>query len=161
MDFNVSGILWFLDNIWKNLLSILPNAKLIVGGSVCERIPRNKYKNIILQGFIDSLDDFYAQGNIVINPVYQGTGMKIKTFESLSFGKSTLVHPHSMEGIYKKDSAPIFYSSDPEEWVQILCKLLDSRYDHLKIRDADRLYIEDMFSYIGNQYKKFLSISPI
>lgn len=159
MDFNVSGFLWFLDNIWGKLLSIIPNAKLIVGGSICERIPRHKYKNVVLQGHVESLEDFYAQGNIVINPVSQGTGMKIKTFESLSFGKSTLVHPHSMEGIYKKDSAPIYFSSDPDEWVQILCEMLDSNYNHLKNRDADYLYIKNMYIYIENQYKKFLGTS--
>ena len=159
MDFNVSGILWFLENIWGKLLLIMPNVELIVGGSVCERIPHNKYRNVVLQGFVESLEDFYAQGNVVINPVYQGTGMKIKTFESLSFGKSTLVHPHSMEGIYKKESAPIFYSSNPEEWVQILCEMLDSKYDHRKNRDADHLYIKNMYTYIENQYKNFLGTS--
>jgi len=160
MDFNVTGILWFLDNVWKKLLSYSPNAILKIGGSVCEQIPHSKYPNVELQGYVDSLEAFYSQGNIVINPVYQGTGMKIKTFESLSFGKTTIVHPHSTNGIYKKESAPIFSYANPDEWVQTLNEMLNPKYDHSKIRESDRLYIQDMYDHIENQYKLFLGITP-
>ncbi len=160
MDFNVTGIIWFLDNVWKKLLSLSPNAVLIIGGSVCEKLAHKKYPNVELQGYVESLDSFYSQGNIVINPVFQGTGMKIKTFESLSFGKTTIVHPHSANGIYKKDAAPIFCSSDPEEWVQLLLEMLRPKYEHEKNREADHLYILDMYNYIENQYKTFLGIIP-
>ncbi len=160
MEFNVSGILWFLDNVWEKLLSSSPDAKMLIGGSVCEQIPHDKYPNVELQGFVDSLDAFYAQGNIVINPVFQGTGMKIKTFESLSYGKTTIVHPHSTHGIYRKETAPIFCCSEPEEWAQMLQEKLDPTFDHKKNRDADRLYIQEMYNFIENQYKVFLGISP-
>jgi len=160
MDFNVSGILWFLDNIWEKELEVSPNAVLKIGGSVCEKIPHGKYRNVDLLGYIDSLEEFYAQGNIVINPVYQGTGMKIKTFESLSFGKSTIVHPHSMNGIYKKESAPIFYSSNPQEWVKKLQEMLSPEYDHVINQNSARLYIENMYNHIENQYKLFLGLPP-
>lgn len=159
MEFNVSGILWFLDNVWERVLSSSPDAKMLIGGSVCEQIPRDKYPNVELQGYVDSLDAFYAQGNIVINPVFQGTGMKIKTFESLSYGKTTVVHPHSTHGIFEKATAPIFCCLEPEEWARILEEMLDPIYDHKKIRDADQLYIQEMYNFIENQYKGFLGIS--
>lgn len=159
MDFNVMGILWFLDHVWNKVLETNPNARLLIGGTVCQHIPEGKYPQVELQGFVDSLDSFYKQGNIVINPVSLGTGMKIKTFESLSYGKTTLVHPHSAIGIYNKESAPLVCASEPEEWVKCLSVMLAKDYDHNKNQKAASEYIQDMHAYIARQYSQFLGLS--
>ena len=45
-----------------------------------------EYKyNVIICGYIYDLSAFYRQGDVAINPVYLGTGIKIKTFEALSY----------------------------------------------------------------------------
>ena len=157
MEFNVTGIRWFLEQVWPKLLIVHPEAKLLIGGTVCQHIAQSQYPNVELQGFVESLDDFYRQGDIVINPVYQGTGMKIKTFESLSYGKTTIVHPHSATGIFQKDSAPIHCTADADEWVSTLNQMLCPGYDHAGNQKAAKAYIEAMYGYIAKQYDIFLN----
>ena len=159
MEFNVVGILWFLDHVWPQVLETNPSAKLLIGGTVCQHIPENKYPQVELQGFVDSLDSFYKQGNIVINPVSLGTGMKIKTFESLSYGKTTLVHPHSAIGIYNRESAPLVCAHEPEDWAKHLSLMLAKDYDHSMNQKAACEYIQDMHDYIAGQYRHFLGLS--
>ena len=159
MEFNVSGILWFLDKAWPMIVNQDPELKLIIGGTVCEKIPEDKYSNIMLLGRVDSLDNFYQRGDVVINPVFQGTGLKIKTFEALSYGKVVIVHPHSSQGIYKRDTAPLLLASQPADWVNIISDILKNRILVQEIKQKDEKYIQEMNNYINSQYSSFLSES--
>lgn len=156
MEFNINGIVWFLDNVWQQFVKLIPDAKLLLAGTVCERIDGNKYPNLELLGRVDSLEDFYQKGDVVINPVYQGTGLKIKTFEALAFGKTTIVHPHSTTGIYKREVAPLIVAEKPEEWIKRLCEVFSGQISVDVQKEKAKEYILDMDSYIDSQYKAFL-----
>ena len=160
MEFNVKGILWFLDNVWPLVLSQDSAIRLIIGGTVCEKIPTNKYANVTLSGRVDSLDDFYQQGDVVINPVSQGTGLKIKTFEALSYGKVTIVHPHSSLGIYHKDDAPILIATSQTDWANLITDIFKYPPQTSELKQKDETYIQEMNSYICSQYECFLAQSP-
>jgi hypothetical protein len=159
MDFNVNGIIWFLDNVWPMIVNQDPELKLMIGGTVCEKIPEDKYSNIKLLGRVDSLENFYQQGDVVINPVFQGTGLKIKTFEALSYGKVVIVHPHSSQGIYQRDTAPLLLATQPVEWVEIISNIFMDRDQVQEIKQKDETYILEMNNYINSQYSSFLSES--
>lgn len=156
--YNINGIKFFINEFLPLIVQSYAEAKLIVGGAICGKIKEYcSHPNIQLLGFIDNMDEFYAKGDVAINPVYQGTGLKIKTFEAISYGKVTLVHPHSMEGIYKKNSAPLFASEKPEEWVAFLDKIWSSKEEVEKLKCMDKNYIEAMHEFIIGEYKRFLS----
>ena len=113
---NVNGLTWFVDNVFPLILRDYPDCRLKVGGSLCKAIQNSfSHPNIDLIGFVDNAADLYELGDIAINPVYQGTGLKIKTFESIAYNKITMVHPHSMNGIFDKGNAPLFASDKPFE----------------------------------------------
>ncbi len=155
MDFNVNGINRFLDNYWDKIHSRFPNLKLKIGGTVCKKILK-EYPNVVKLGLIDNLDDFYAEGDIVINPVYQGTGLKIKTFEALAYGKLVLCHPHSALGIFNKKDAPIFISDNVDEWCDFLSKIFEDENMLLQYKDNAHNYITEMNCYIEQQYRDFI-----
>jgi hypothetical protein len=159
MEFNVNGILWFLDKAWPMIVNQDPELKLIIGGTVCEKIPEDKYSNIMLVGRVDSLDNFYQRGDVVINPVFQGTGLKIKTFEALSYGKVVIVHPHSSLGIYQRDTAPLLFATQPADWANIISDICMNKIQVQEIKQKDEKYIQKMNNYINSQYISFLSES--
>lgn len=156
MEFNVNGILKFLEEVWPSLLQLIPEIQLVIGGSVCEKIEGQKYSNVILMGRVESLDDFYQMGDIVINPVFQGTGLKIKTFEALSYGKTTIVHPHSMSGIFQKEEAPLLQAKTPNEWICTIQKIFAKEISLENQKKAAEQYILNMNSAIQAQYEQFL-----
>lgn len=108
-------------------------------------------------GKIDKLESFYALGNISINPVYQGTGLKIKTFEGLSYGKAVVAHSHSVEGIYNIDQAPILSSSDPKRMAEYILLLLDNRKLCISMHKHALAYIKEMNTYVLNEYRKLIN----
>lgn len=156
MEFNVNGIKWFLDNVWPEFIKQQPSAKLLIAGTVCEKIDNNIYNNVELLGRVDSLDEFYQKGDVVINPVFQGTGLKIKTFEALSYGKTTIVHPHSTTGVFQKETAPLLVATQPQEWAEMLNRVFSGSISTDTQKHLAKQYILKMNTQIEEQYKQFL-----
>lgn len=154
---NVLGLKWFVKEIFPLIISKWTDAKLYVGGAICNVIKENIHSaNIIICGYIDDLLAFYEQGDVAINPVYQGTGLKIKTFEAISYDKVTLVHPHSMTGIFDKNNAPLFASSTPKDWIDYLDVIWKSTDSILSVKKRNMEYMDHMNKFIIKEYKSFL-----
>lgn len=157
-EYNFNGLKWFLDTIFPSIVKKEPEVKLIIGGGICKILNEiSVSSHINLYGPIENANDFYSLGDIVINPTYQGTGLKIKTFESISFDKVTMVHPHSLVGIYAADEAPIFSSLDPNEWVAYLSKIWSTPKLIDEVKRSNRTYMHNMQNFIQTEYKRFFN----
>ncbi len=157
-EFNQNGIKWFLQNIFPLIRKAIPDTELLVGGSICKVLPSlGNIDGVTTLGYIDDPSDFYAMADVAINPVYQGTGLKIKTFEAISYDKVTLVHPHSMAGIYDKENAPLFASDSAEDWVRYLQELWSSPSMIVSIKKDNEDYLKRMNYFILSEYKRFLN----
>jgi hypothetical protein len=156
-EYNLNGLKWFLDDIFSALLDNIDDIKLYIAGGICRKLNDIHHPNIIKFGFIQNPEDFYSLGDFVINPTFEGTGLKIKTFEGVSYDKVVLAHPHSAEGIYKPDEAPVFVSSNKNEWCEFLKSTMMNKEKIEFIKMRDREYINDMNHFIENEYNRFLS----
>ena len=155
-DLNINGINYFIRDVFPLVLQKEPDAKLIIGGSICDSLFTIDENSIVKIGRVDNVEQFYALGDIAINPVYQGTGLKIKTFEALSYGKVTIVHPHSAEGIYDKFNAPIIQCKTPSEYATHLIEMLSNIEKRKEISNKSIEYIHSLNLYIAQQYKEVI-----
>lgn len=156
-EFNQNGIKWFLKEVFPVIKKTFTDTELLVGGSICKVLPSlGKIDGVTAMGYIDNPAEFYAKADVAINPVYQGTGLKIKTFEAISFDKVTLVHPHSMAGVFRKDDAPLFASDRPEDWVKALEKIWSDTDFIKKHKIQNEKYLREMNEFIVKEYKRFL-----
>lgn len=155
---NINGVLWFLENIFPEIIRNFPDCKLIIGGSICKQLSNHTGNpNIKLLGFVKDASDLYKLGDVAINPTFQGTGMKIKTFEAIAHNKITMVHPHSLSGIYHKEEAPLFASDKASEWVAFLKKVWQCPEFSIKIRENNAKYIHSLNEYVKSQFVEFLN----
>lgn len=156
-EFNQNGIKWFLKEVFPVIRKAFPSAELLVGGSICKVLPSlGKIEGVKALGYIDEPAEFYAKADIAINPVYQGTGLKIKTFEAISFDKVTLVHPHSMAGVFRKEDTPLFASDKPEDWVAYLKNIWGHPDVINNIKQKNKAYLQAMNQFIIGEYIRFL-----
>ena len=101
-DYNTEGLVHFINNIWPKIKKEFPDLKLLIGGGICKRPEiQNKGEDIELLGKINDLQNFYSKGDIFINYVFEGAGLKIKNIEVLSYGKIVVCHSHNIEGIFQ------------------------------------------------------------
>lgn len=94
---NREGLAKFLNLHWPNILKKLPNAKLIVAGDVKVE---TSFSNVSFLGRVESLYlDFYSQCLVTVNPCGSGSGLKIKTIESMSYGVPIITTKEGLSGI--------------------------------------------------------------
>ncbi len=154
--YNINGLMWFINEVFPLIVKRTPDVKLVIGGSICSRINHlSSNEHIQIVGFVGDINEFYSLGDVAINPTYQGTGLKIKTFEAVSYDKVTLAHPHSVDGIYEPEKAPLFSSNIPKEWVDYLAELWSDESKIKEIKSKNFAYIKGMQNFIQNQYQSF------
>lgn len=122
---NIRGIIWFCDNVFPKLLQIDNRYKLYVVG----RDPASslyKYKeifkeNFILTGFVDSIEPYYEMADIVIIPLFEGMGAKIKVLESIASGVPTIMTKFSASS-YDVDNEMLI-ANNTQEFIENIKKL--------------------------------------
>lgn len=157
-DLNLNGIHSFLNNVWPYVVKVIKDAKMIIGGGICKSLTELKGReDVILAGYIDDVAAFYNEAPISVNPVYQGTGLKIKTLEAIAYGKITIVHPHSVSGIFEAADAPVYVANNDQEYIEYVVSALRGEIDYNENSMRCEAYLERMNKYIKEEYKKALS----
>lgn len=154
INYNVESIVWFIEKVLPLLREKFDDAMLVIGGSACKKLQNyTNHHGIELLGFVKEPIDLYMMGDISINPVSRGTGLKIKTFESIAYDKVTIVHPHSMAGIFNPDQAPLKVARNPEEWVSCIAEIWGNDSKVTEIKASNRLYLKKMRECVNLRYK--------
>lgn len=155
---NIEGLRWFLDQAWPLVRARDPEIRLLVGGRICREMGAyNGIENVTFQGDVDRLEDFYAQGDLTINPTRTGTGLKIKTFEAMAHGKALICHPHCAEGIYKPEMAPLSLATSPEEFADRIWKQLADSTSLEQRCVVSRHYVESLNAFVAQQFSVAIS----
>lgn len=159
--FNVNGLNWFLSEIYPKVIAKFPNVNLKIGGGICNVIKHLQNKpNIELVGYVDNAKSFYESADVVINPTYQGTGLKIKTFEGISYDKVVIAHPHSLIGIFAPNNAPVFASKNADEWVAFLERIWQNTIgadEIAAIKKQNEQYLKSMSQFVEVEYRNFFN----
>ncbi|WP_373213979.1 glycosyltransferase family 4 protein [Fusobacterium mortiferum] len=93
---NIHGISWFIENVLPNI-----EGKLLVIGKGME-VLREKYKDsekLEIKGTVENIDEYYYEDNIIVSPIFYGSGMKTKTIEALMFNKTIIGTSEAFIGI--------------------------------------------------------------
>lgn len=101
---NTKSINLFIDRFIE-VLAKKYNVELHIAGSICNKI-QIEHPSIHKLGFVESADDFYAQMDLIINPLVLGTGLKIKSVEAIAYGVPIISTDIGFEGL---DSASKFH----------------------------------------------------
>lgn len=94
---NIEGITWFITNVAPYI-----GMNVRVVGSCCENPQLKKIKlpnNVYLDGYVNDLSQYYLQAAVIIAPIFSGSGMKTKTIEAVSYGKSIVGTNEAFIGI--------------------------------------------------------------
>lgn len=90
---NVEGLQWFCDKVLPHV-----SVHLTVVGKGLERLKGKLPEEVDVIGSVPQTDSYFEQADIVVLPIFKGSGMKVKTCESLMFGKNIAGTPEAFEG---------------------------------------------------------------
>lgn len=129
----------FLDQCWPQIHENVPECTLIIVGKVCNSVDKD-HKSVSLVPFADDLLPFYTKASIVINPVYAGTGLKIKSVEAIGHGKALISWPEGVAGIDVQEPYPFVVINSWEELSQSAINLLNTGETRLSLEERAKAY---------------------
>ncbi len=100
-DVNIAGIELFLNQVWPRILSARPDARFALygmGASPSNLTRWAHWPGVEMVGFVDNVRTAYHECAFTVAPMETGGGSKIKVPESLAYGRTCVVTPHSLRG---------------------------------------------------------------
>ncbi len=99
-----------------------PTTIFDIYGYQMERIDFSLKPNVINHGTAADIHGCFLNADIMIFPIFSGSGMKVKTEESLMYGKLIVGSPESFSG-YSIDGCDCFVCKSIEDYVDAITKL--------------------------------------
>jgi len=96
---NITGLRWFINDVWPLVRQDIPLARLLIAGSVCSAFQAPQPEGVEILGRLPDLASAYARASVVIAPILQGSGIKIKILEAASFGRACVTTSVGLEGL--------------------------------------------------------------
>ncbi len=153
---NIEGINFFIKQVLPLLKKDIPNIKLKVVGNVCKEIDSSECEKL---GVVDDLKNVYEKSDLVIAPIFLGSGLKIKLIESLSYNLPVICTSHvvsPLESLSKIKNSPLLVADTPQEFVNQIKKLFeDGNYE--KRRKNAHLFIKKYNKKIDKKIEDILN----
>jgi glycosyltransferase involved in cell wall biosynthesis len=101
-----------LQDVWPEVRRRLPEAKLVIAGRGTLDLAGRVGPGVEVRGEIQSTADFFHELSLLLYPVERGSGVKVKTLESIAFGVPVVTTPLGAEGIDGGDGVILAESTD-------------------------------------------------
>lgn len=108
---NVEGLLWFVSQVLPHV-----NAELTVVGLGMEKLKERleATPGVHVVGAATDLVPYWLEADVVVSPIFSGSGMKVKTCEALMFGRNIIGTREAFEG-YQLDTAKVGAQAETAE----------------------------------------------
>ncbi|MEI6884624.1 MAG: glycosyltransferase family 4 protein [Bacteroidota bacterium] len=97
---NQEGVKWFLENVWTDLHRKYPALEFhIAGREMPDWMKTLSLEQVVVEGEVENASVFYNSNDIMIVPLFSGSGIRIKVIEAMAFGKTVISTSVGAEGI--------------------------------------------------------------
>lgn len=143
---NYSGLDWFIKQVWPIVKQL--NLNLYIFGKVGARFQDVCDADESIKNMSDKLSqaEIYSLVDCMINPVFVGGGLKIKTLEALAYGKPLISSKEGSVGIDNQDENGIIVAHNRLEFIESLIKLVKQPNLATELIQQGQNTIEQQFS---------------
>ncbi len=136
---NIYGIKWFVRNALPRL-----NVNLWIAGSGISFLEKEfkSIPKITLFPDVPNLNDLYEKCDVIIAPIFHGSGMKVKVAEAMTYGKPIVGTSISFYGF--KNCPGLFKCESSDEFVKCLNDLI--------LNDKNKEYYNQIIQCYQNNY---------
>jgi glycosyltransferase involved in cell wall biosynthesis len=121
---NLRGITYFVKEVLPRVRMIFPDARLLLAGRICDAVDSD---DVIRLGVVKDIEMAYDLADVVISPIFFGTGLKIKNIEALSYCKPLVTTSFCAKELGEDAEGCFLQADTPEEFVQAISQVFSSR----------------------------------
>lgn len=117
---NVTGVKWFVENVFSNILEAIPRAKFyIVGKNPTEEIMKYSCDKIIVTGEVESVGEYLEKAQVVVIPLLSGGGVKLKLFDAISAENIVITTQKGIEGTCLQDGYDLYVANEEKLFTKL------------------------------------------
>lgn len=140
---NVDAALWLAHGIFPRIKKRHPGAFLhLVGDAPPPELARLGGPSIGVTGLVPDLAPFLDRAAVVVAPLRQGGGMRVKVLEALAAGKAVVATPLAVAGLDVAHERELLLGSGTEEIVEAVLRLLASPDERAALAGRARAWAE-------------------
>jgi glycosyltransferase involved in cell wall biosynthesis len=111
---NVTGVQWFLAEVWPIVRRTLPDVRFVIVGQGGEGVfgPTDEDSSVQITGKVPELASYYECTSCAIIPIFDGGGTRLKLLEAMAFGVPVVATTKGAEGIEHKGTVLIADSAE-------------------------------------------------
>lgn len=144
---NQQGIVWFIENCWKEIRLRRPDLKFYIAGRnapswLVEKINHN---GIIFAGEVEDAMKFVENKTIMLVPLLSGSGMRIKIIEAFVQSKAVVATSLAARGTGAIDGKHLLIADTPSLFIDHVIQLVDDQNVYNKVIENAKNYAKDKF----------------
>ncbi len=125
---NTDAVLWFLTDIFPIVRSWIPDLRFhIIGTNPPDEIRDRACDHIIVEGFVEDVEEQFASRRLSIAPLRYGSGVKGKINQSMAYGLPCVATPAAAEGMDLKWGSEIMVAETAHEFAEAVAKLYENQ----------------------------------
>jgi len=157
---NQIGISWFIDEVFPIVINKNNNTTLqIAGRNMPDFFINKQTENIIIHSEVDDAEKFMNRFNLMIVPLLNGSGIRIKILEAMALGKTIISTSIGASGIIYKDNVNILIADNKEDFAEKIIWCLNNPRKSLLIGKKAQINIQDNYSnlMVSNKIDNYLN----
>ncbi len=122
---NQQAMEWFLQDVWSKVTEAFPLAHLYLAGrGMPDSFNRYKSSSISIVGEVENAVSFMQQKQIMVVPLFAGSGIRVKILEGMALGKAIVSTPLGAQGIAVNNGEHLLLAQNAEEFASAIVSLL-------------------------------------
>ncbi|MBK8504447.1 MAG: glycosyltransferase [Saprospiraceae bacterium] len=119
---------------------------LIAGANPTHAVWKLAAEGVEVSGYVTDIRHAYASARIIVAPIFVGSGVQNKILEAMAMEIPCVTSPQVVEAIGGINDL-VFQATNPEEYRNLIEKLLSEPGERLKMGKKSRQYIEEHLSW--------------
>ncbi len=149
---NLEGLLWFVREVWPAVKMSLPQLSFHVAGrqapnGLAEQLSA---AGIVFHGEVPDAQSFMDQYQVLIVPLFSGSGVRIKIIEAMARGKAVLTTSVGAEGLDVQSGEQLVIADSVENMLQQLVQWEQQDGERQHVASQGYAFAEEHFNNLEN-----------
>jgi glycosyltransferase involved in cell wall biosynthesis len=141
---NVLGLDWFCTEVWPLVRRQRPDATFEIAGSGGPTVSPDSWRaeGVTTLGFVPDLSPLYERSAVMVAPILEGSGVRMKLLEAFQNGVPVITTPEGARGLAIENGREAFVEGDPARFAARVIDVATTPRLQDQLRAAGYDYLE-------------------
>lgn len=146
---NVDAVEWFVRDVFPSIRAVVPDARfLVVGKDPVPRVERlGERTGVTVTGRVESVEPFIDDADVVVVPLREGAGVKIKLLEALASESVVVSTSTGVEGVAVEHGDHLWVEDDEEAFARRVADALSDPDSHRDLAVRGRELVVEEYAW--------------